>query len=184
MSLPPRANLSYRRHQQQRQRPGSLRAAIADVCVGGTVTFAPRVAGPINLTSGELVVKRPVTTIGPGANLLTVQRSISASTTPASSTSTRAELSYSGLTVTKGNPNNNGGGFYVDNGSILTLKAAQSPATPIGTALPSQKAGFLQLIWDGSQYYRQHYLRQHLYRRWRYFDVGWHVNHSTFHHIR
>ncbi len=103
--------------------PGSLRAAIANVCVGGTITFAPSVVGPIDLTSGELAVNGPMTISGPGANLMTVQRSINASTNfRIFHISAGGIVNISGLTVTKGNPNNNGGGFYVDNGSILTLK--------------------------------------------------------------
>ncbi len=54
---------------------GSLREAVS---AGGTVDFA--VTGTITLTSGELVINGPLTIIGPGAALLTVQRSTAAGT--------------------------------------------------------------------------------------------------------
>jgi len=70
----------------------SLRAVIANVCAGSTITFAPNVTGAINLTSGELLLNKTLTINGPGANLLRVQRSAAAgisasSISPAASTS-------------------------------------------------------------------------------------------------
>jgi CSLREA domain-containing protein len=59
---------------------GSLRAVIAGACGGSTITFADNVRGAINLTSGELVLNKNIIINGPGANLLTVQRSASAAT--------------------------------------------------------------------------------------------------------
>ena len=54
---------------------GSLRAVIANVCAGSTITFdMSNVVSPINLTSGELLINKNLTINGPGANLLTVQR--------------------------------------------------------------------------------------------------------------
>ena len=46
----------------------SLRAVIANVCAGSTITFAPNVRGAINLTSGELLINKSLTINGPGAN--------------------------------------------------------------------------------------------------------------------
>ena len=55
--------------------PGSLRQAIFDACPGSTITFdMSQVVSPITLTSGQLVIDKSLTIIGPGANLLTVQR--------------------------------------------------------------------------------------------------------------
>jgi hypothetical protein len=59
---------------------GSLRAVIANVCNGSTITFASNVRGAINLTSGELAFNKSLTINGPGANLLSVQRSTAAGT--------------------------------------------------------------------------------------------------------
>ncbi|MBI1763870.1 MAG: right-handed parallel beta-helix repeat-containing protein, partial [Acidobacteria bacterium] len=52
--------------------PGSLRQAIADACVGSTITFNLPANSTITLTSGELVINKHLTIQGPGANLLTV----------------------------------------------------------------------------------------------------------------
>jgi hypothetical protein len=100
---------------------GSLRFVIANVCAGSTITFAPNVTGAINLTSGELLINKPLTINGPGANLLSVQRGAGApnfrifNIAPASVIAT-----ISGLTIANGNaPGTNGGGIY--NTATLTL---------------------------------------------------------------
>jgi hypothetical protein len=60
---------------------GSLRQAIADACDGSTVTFdMSQVTSPITLTSAELLINKNLTITGPGANLLTVQRSTAGGT--------------------------------------------------------------------------------------------------------
>ncbi len=53
--------------------PGSLRAALAAIAPGGTITFAPALAGQtINLTSGQLAIERSVTVDALAAPGLTV----------------------------------------------------------------------------------------------------------------
>ena len=53
--------------------PGSLRQAIADVCPGGTIDFAPALNGQtITLTSGQLAVDKSLTILGPGPETLAV----------------------------------------------------------------------------------------------------------------
>ncbi|HBB87720.1 MAG TPA: hypothetical protein DC047_08910, partial [Blastocatellia bacterium] len=62
---------------------GSLRKAIQDACAGSTITFdmtPGHVVSPITLTSGELLIDKNLTIQGPGANLLTVQRSTAGGT--------------------------------------------------------------------------------------------------------
>jgi CSLREA domain-containing protein len=91
---------------------GSLRAVIANVCNGSTITFANNVRGAINLTSGELAFNKSLTINGPGASLLNVQRS-SAAGTPAFrvfnigsgvfNPGYTAKASISGLTIANGN---------------------------------------------------------------------------------
>ncbi|MEP6821844.1 MAG: choice-of-anchor Q domain-containing protein [Chthoniobacterales bacterium] len=104
---------------------GSLRAVIAGTCTGATITFAPSVVSPINLTTGEIAIPRPMTITGPGAKLMTVQRSPSASTNfSIFHVSAGGNVTFSGLTITKGNPNHDGGGFYVDSQSTLFLSNA------------------------------------------------------------
>ena len=51
---------------------GTLRAAIANVVSGGTITFTPGLPGTISLTSGELVIARDMNIIGPGATNLSI----------------------------------------------------------------------------------------------------------------
>ncbi len=55
--------------------PGSLRCAINSAFTGDTITFAPNVGPQINLTSGELLIVKELTILGPGAKLLTVSGS-------------------------------------------------------------------------------------------------------------
>src|SRR5436305_526739 len=56
----------------------TLRQAIATAASGDTINFAGGIS-TITLTSGELVINKSLTISGPGMNLLTVQRSNSAS---------------------------------------------------------------------------------------------------------
>ncbi len=101
---------------------GSLRAVIASACTGSTITFAPSVLSPINLTSGELTIPRPMIISGPGANLMTIQRGASAgSNFSIFHVSAGGNVNISGLTITKGNPSHDGGGIFVDNASLLFL---------------------------------------------------------------
>lgn len=101
----------------------SLRAVIANVCAGSTITFAPSVTGTINLTSSELLLNKTLTITGPGANLLSVQRDAGApnfrifNITPASVIAT-----ISGLTIANGVSTGSGGGIL--NAGTLTLASA------------------------------------------------------------
>jgi uncharacterized repeat protein (TIGR01451 family) len=102
--------------------PGSLRQAIVDVCSGGTISFdMNQVVSPITLTSDELLIDKDLTIAGPGANLLTVQRS-TAGGTPLfrifNSASGRT-INISGLTISNGNLTNDAGGVF--NAGTLTL---------------------------------------------------------------
>jgi CSLREA domain-containing protein len=105
----------------------SLRAVIANVCAGSVITFSPIVTGAINLTSGELAINKSLTINGPGASLLSVQRS-SANGTPNfrifNITSSTANVAISGLTIANGNvvSVSFGGGIY--NTGTLTLTNA------------------------------------------------------------
>src|SRR5215467_4180300 len=91
---------------------GSLRQAIMDACDGDTITFdLTNFTGPITLTAADptdatsgLVIGKNLTITGPGANLLTVERS-SASGTPQFRIFTIASgftVTISGLTVANG----------------------------------------------------------------------------------
>jgi hypothetical protein len=100
---------------------GSLRAAIAQACPDGTITFASGVS-TVMLTSGQLVINKNLTIQGLGANLTTIQN-VAAAATP----TTRVfqidsgTVNLSGLTVSGGNAAgvNLGGG--INNFGTLTI---------------------------------------------------------------
>ena len=117
---------------------GSLRRAIQDACVGGTITFdmtPGHVTSPISLTSGALLISQDLTIQGPGANLLSIQRSTAIGTPTFRIFDISAVVSISGLTIANGNtpdganggsnPGVNGGGIYntgtltITNGTII-----------------------------------------------------------------
>ncbi len=103
---------------------GSLRAVIANVCAGSTITFAPNVRGAINLTSGELLINKGLTISGPGAILLTVQRSGAAGTPNFRIFNiARGIATISGLTIANGNttPGGGGNGGGISNNATLTV---------------------------------------------------------------
>src|SRR5262245_48516275 len=52
---------------------GSLRQVIGNSAVGDTIVFS--VTGAILLTNGELLINKQLTILGPGAGLLSVERS-------------------------------------------------------------------------------------------------------------
>jgi len=100
---------------------GSLRQAILDACDGATITFdMNQVVSPIALTSAGLLINKNLSITGPGANLLTIQRS-SAGATPLFGIFTinsGKTVSISGLTISNGNASNGGG---INNQGALTL---------------------------------------------------------------
>src|SRR5262245_61520926 len=57
---------------------GSLRQAIATAAGGDTIVFS--VTGAITLTNGELLINKSLAILGPGAGLLSVERSTAAGT--------------------------------------------------------------------------------------------------------
>jgi CSLREA domain-containing protein len=105
---------------------GSLRGVITAACGGSTITFARNVRGAINLTSGELALNKNLIINGPGANLLTVQRSASASTNFRIFHITgNFRDAISGLTISNGagpaDASGNKGGGILNSGGTLTL---------------------------------------------------------------
>src|SRR5215471_16723386 len=83
---------------------GSLRQAIIDACDGSAITFANTVTSPITLTSGDLVIDKNLTITGPGANLLTVERSTADGTAQFRifTINSGKTVNISGLTITNG----------------------------------------------------------------------------------
>ena len=103
---------------------GSLRGVIAAVCAGSTITFADNVRGAITLTSGHLLINKGLSINGPGANLLSVQRS-TADGTPNfrifNIASGNYQVSISGLTISNGFAEDEGGGGIYTQAATLAL---------------------------------------------------------------
>ncbi len=99
----------------------SLRDVISKICAGSTITFAAGVTA-VNLTTAELAITKSLTISGPGANLLTVQRSIGmvAPYFRIFNINSNINVTISGLSVANGfNPGLSGGG--IRNIGALTL---------------------------------------------------------------
>jgi hypothetical protein len=108
---------------------GWLRGVMANACAGSTITFASNVRGFITLTSNHLSFDKSLTINGPGANLLTIQRS----TTPGTalfrifiSNSNRTISTISGLTLVNGNPGNASAGAIYNGGTMTIINSTVS----------------------------------------------------------
>jgi CSLREA domain-containing protein len=100
----------------------TLRQAIATAAAGDTIDFTPGLA-TITLTSGELLIDKALTIVGPGAGALTVQRS----TAPGAASfriidvnSGFANFSISGLTLSNGKTDSESIGGKVGGGILST----------------------------------------------------------------
>ena len=110
--------------------PGSLRRAIEDACVGGTITFdmtPGHVTSPITLTTAELAINKDLTISGPGANVLTIMRSTAGGTPDFRIFRIAAgqTVNISGLTLSNGKTGSaaiSDAGGAILNGGTLTLK--------------------------------------------------------------
>jgi hypothetical protein len=113
----------------------SLRDVIANVCAGSTITFAANVRGAIDLTGPEISIGKSLTINGPGANLLSVQRSASAiSNFRVFNLADHLIVAISGLTIANGNvPGGLGGGIYNSNSTLnLAYVTISGNAADIG----------------------------------------------------
>lgn len=98
---------------------GSLRQRILDnngtPTGGNTIIFSNIVTGTITLTSGELLITKPLTIIGPGANVLAVTANHASRVFYVSNAAT---VNISGLTISNSGTNTGlffyGGGVYND----------------------------------------------------------------------
>ena len=104
----------------------SLRAVMANVCAGSTIIFAPNVRGSINLTSGELSINKSLDINGPGANLLSVQRSTAGGIPDFrifDLTVAGRRVSISGLTIANGKLSgfDSGGGIQISSDSTVNV---------------------------------------------------------------
>ena len=126
---------------------GSLRAAIASVCDGGTVTFNPVAFAPpashvISLTSGELLIAKNLTITGPGATVLTVERNTGAATQfRVFEINAGNTVNISGMTITKG---------HAADGTNGTAGTSGSPGTNGGAGTPSPNSTGLNGVAGGN----------------------------------
>ena len=115
--------------------PGSLRDALEDAQDGDTIVFEipgprphnPAVVNTITLTSGELVIDKSITLLGPGADVLTVERDANASAFRIFNVTPGHTVTIQGITISGGHaqgafPAEAGGGIYNDH-STLTVKS-------------------------------------------------------------
>lgn len=107
---------------------GSLRDAIANTPLGGTVTFAPGLSGTIVLTGGTLALGQSMTITGPGANVIAVSGNNQVQVV---NVLAGAIVTVSGLSVLSGQAPNGGG---ILNAGALTLNGVSvSGNTATGT---------------------------------------------------
>lgn len=109
--------------------PGSLRAVIASVAAGATVTFAPSVVSPITLTS-SIAIPRAITIQGPGAGALTIDGAARVQLFYVT-----APLTVTGLTFT--------GGYSGSYGGAIQVPGATNPLTVSGCAFANNASEML-----------------------------------------
>lgn len=108
---------------------------------GDTITFSLPANSAITLTSAELLINKNLTINGPGANLLTVQRS--ADSFRIFHITSGGLNVISGLTIANGNPADSGGGIYNQSNSILTVTGCAISGNSVlsNGAFPSSGGG-------------------------------------------
>jgi hypothetical protein len=111
---------------------GSLRQAIADAMSGDTISFS--LTGAIELTSGELILDKNLTIQGPGANALEIRRNAAMSDFRIFNISLGVRASISGLKISNGRVNSDGGGI-LNRGTLTIANSVISgnSATGIGS---------------------------------------------------
>jgi hypothetical protein len=98
-----------------------LRQAIIDASPGDTINFAPSLT-TVSLTSGELVIDKNLTIIGPGANRLTVRVNTGAASARIFNiNSSTVTVSISGMTISNGFVDGSAGGGGILSAGVLTL---------------------------------------------------------------
>ena len=112
--------------------PGSLRAAIRDADPSTTIDF--RFTGVVLLTSGELLVDKDLTIVGPGSAMLTISRDLKSSTTPFRilEVSVNANVDLSSVTLSNGHLPDTSGGAILNNGT-LNLEGVRITNNSVGS---------------------------------------------------
>ena len=96
--------------------PGSFRQTILNAFGGDAISFAVSANGTIPLTSGQLLINKDLTIVGPGADQLTVQRS--AGEFRIFEVAANTSVSLSGMTIANGLLTGGGGGGIYSEGTI------------------------------------------------------------------
>jgi hypothetical protein len=107
--------------------PGSLRDAIANTPVAGTVNFQPGLTGTITLTSGVLAISKNVSIAGPSAALLTVSGNDSVQVFNIGNS--LMSVLISGLTIAHGMAAHGGGIFNAGTLFLTQVTIAHNRAT-------------------------------------------------------
>lgn len=117
--------------------PGSLRGVIASAAPGDQIDFAPSVTGVITLTSGQLVIDKPLVINGPGAAMLAVSGN---NASRVISVTTGGNVTLAGLALQNGfSAGQNGGGIY--NAGVLTLTHAAVVSNVTSITFPGSAPG-------------------------------------------
>src|ERR1700687_1842719 len=98
----------------------TLRDAISSAVSGDTINFSLPANSAITLTNGEWEINKNLIISGPGANLLTVQRSASAGNFRIFRIFPNTKASISALTIANGNVSGNISGGGIGNFGTLT----------------------------------------------------------------
>src|SRR5262245_3540069 len=105
--------------------PGSLRQALIDAQDGDTIAFDLSLPATISLTSGELVINKNITVMGPGPDLLTVARAKSAPNFRIFHVMPAHTSTIQGLRITNGYTTAgpvSGGGIYNDHSNVTVTR--------------------------------------------------------------
>ena len=160
----------------------TLRQAIATAVSGDTINFTAGL-GTINLTSAELLLNKNLTISGPGANLLTVQRSSTGGTPDFRIVRIAGSVNatISGLTIANGiifTAGSNGGGVLNAAGCTLTITNSTISGNQANNGGGIYNSGTLTITsstvstnddrprrrylqqWRHADYRQQHHLRQ------------------------
>lgn len=107
--------------------PGSLRQAILDAAPGDTISFASQITGTLTLQSGQLVIDKDLTIVGPGVDWLSLS---GASGSRVITVATGANLKLLDLTIRSGNLGSGStldiGGAIYNNGHLTATRVAFS----------------------------------------------------------
>ena len=130
----------------------TLRQAIATAASGDTINFAAGIT-TIDLTSAELLINKNLTISGPGANLLSVQRSAAAGNFRIFDiASGSVNVTISGLTIANGSRQRR---RHLQRGALTITNSTISGNLAVAAA-----AAFTQREWH-TDYHQQHHLRQY-----------------------